>query len=379
MKVILKQDVEKLGRRGDVVNVAPGFGRNYLIPRKMALAVTADQHQDDRDRAPGPEEEGRRSSASPSRSLVQKLNEVSLTFTRRAGEKDVIFGSVSAGDVKEALDGLGYDIDKKKILLDEPIKRLGNFTVPVKISTDDRAEVKIVVAREEAEGPAGAARRTKSRQPESPERRRPGRGRIEVAMELDMMFLKKTPPHSLEAERTVLGGILVQNQNLNVVLSTISPEDLYMDAHRKILERIIVLVDKGLPVDLLTLTEDAQRAGVLEEIGGASYLASLLDGVPRNLNVEYYAQIIKEKALLRRLILSSSRIIQDSYDQKEDADELLNAAQTAIVEIAEQRIKPGFRPMHALTGPDPGDDPEDGRRARRPSPACPPASAISTP
>ena len=143
-------------------------------------------------------------------------------------------------------------------------------------------------------------------------------------MELDTMFLKKTPPQSLEAERTVLGGILVRNQSLNVVLSTISPEDLYRDAHRKILERIIALIDKGLPVDLLTLTEDLQRAGVLEEVGGASYLASLLDGVPRNLNVEYYAQIIKEKALLRRLILSSTRIIQESYDQKEDADELLN-------------------------------------------------------
>ena len=170
-------------------------------------------------------------------------------------------------------------------------------------------------------------------------------------MELDTMFLKKTPPHSLEAERTVLGGILVKNQNLNVVLSTISPEDLYRDAHRLILERIIALIDRGLPVDLLTLTEDAQRAGILEQIGGASYLSSLLDGVPRNLNVEYYTQIIKEKALLRRLIMSSSRIIQESYDQKEDADELLNAAQAAIVEIAEQRIKPGFRPMSQLTGP----------------------------
>jgi replicative DNA helicase len=170
-------------------------------------------------------------------------------------------------------------------------------------------------------------------------------------MELDLMFLKKTPPHSLEAERTVLGGILVQNESLNVVLSTISPEDFYKDAHRKIIERIIALVDKGLTVDLVTLSEDAQRSGILEEIGGASYLSALLDGVPRNLNVEYYAQIIKEKALLRRLILSSTRIIQESYEQKEDADELLNAAQAAIVEVAEQRIKPGFRPMDQLTGP----------------------------
>ncbi|MCX6571859.1 MAG: 50S ribosomal protein L9 [Candidatus Aminicenantes bacterium] len=151
MKVILKQDVEKLGRRGDVINVAPGFGRNYLIPRKMALAVTPTNIkmvEIERQALKKKVEVERKSF----QSLTQKLNQVSLTFTRRAGEKDIIFGSVSSGDVKEALDGLGYDIDKKKILLDEPIKRLGNFSVPIKISHDDRAEIKVVVAREEAEG-----------------------------------------------------------------------------------------------------------------------------------------------------------------------------------------------------------------------------------
>lgn len=156
MKVILKQDVEKLGRRGDVVNVAPGFGRNYLIPRKMALEVTPTNLK-----AIEIERAALKKKAEAERkvhqSLAEKLNQVTLTFSRRAGEKDVIFGSVSSGDVKEALDGLGYDIDKKKIQLDEPIKRLGNFVVPVKVSTDDRAEVKIVVAREEAEGPGPEA------------------------------------------------------------------------------------------------------------------------------------------------------------------------------------------------------------------------------
>ncbi len=156
MKVILKQDVEKLGRRGDVVNVAPGFGRNYLIPRKMALAVTATNLKTieiERAALKKKLEVERKSFLS----LVEKLNQVSLTFTRRAGDKDVIFGSVSAADVKEALGALGYDIDKKKILLDEPIKRLGNFAVPVKISSEDRAEVKIVVAREEGQEAAAEA------------------------------------------------------------------------------------------------------------------------------------------------------------------------------------------------------------------------------
>jgi replicative DNA helicase len=170
-------------------------------------------------------------------------------------------------------------------------------------------------------------------------------------MELDLMFLKKTPPHSLEAERTVLGGILIQKQNLNVVLSIISPEDFYKDAHRKLIERIIILVDKGLPVDLLSLAEEVQRAGMLEDVGGMAYISGLLDGVPKSLNIEYYTQIIKEKALLRRLIVSSAKIISDSYEQKEDADELLNAAQAAIVEVAEQRLKPGFQSMGNLMGP----------------------------
>ncbi len=163
------------------------------------------------------------------------------------------------------------------------------------------------------------------------------------------MFLKKTPPHSPEAEKTVLGGILVNNENLNVVLSTISPEDFYKEAHRKILEKIIYLVDKGVPVELLSLSEELRREGSLEDVGGAAYLSSLMDGVPRNLNVEYYAQIIKEKSLLRRLILSSAKIISASYEEKDEADELLNTAQAAILDVAEQRIRPGFIPLGMLT------------------------------
>ncbi len=169
-------------------------------------------------------------------------------------------------------------------------------------------------------------------------------------MELDLTVLKKTPPHSLEAEKTVLGGILVNNAYLNVVLSQLTPEDFYRDAHRRILESMVSLMDRGQPIDLLTLSEELQRAGQLEELGGAAYLASLMDGVPRTLNIEYYAQIIKEKSLLRKLILSSARIISTSYEQQTDADTVLSEAQQAIVEIAEEKIKPGLVPIGSLTG-----------------------------
>jgi large subunit ribosomal protein L9 len=156
MKVILKQDVEKLGRKGDIVNVAPGFGRNYLIPRRMAIAVTPTNVKmiEIERQALRKKLEAERQSY---KSLAEKLDQVTLTFARKAGDKDVIFGSVSAADVKDGLDRLGFDVDKKKILLDEPIKRLGNFTVPVKVSPEDKAEVKIIVAREEGGDEAPAA------------------------------------------------------------------------------------------------------------------------------------------------------------------------------------------------------------------------------
>jgi len=170
-------------------------------------------------------------------------------------------------------------------------------------------------------------------------------------MELDLMFLKKTPPHSVEAEKTVLGGILVNNKNLNIVLSIITPEDFYKESHRMVLGKIIALVDKGIPVDLLSVTEELKREGHLDEVGGASYVSSLMDGVPKSLNVEYHTQIIKEKALLRRLILSSAKTISRSYEQKEDADQILDEAQAGIIQVAEQRIQQGFISLASMTSP----------------------------
>jgi len=152
MRVILKQDVENLGRKGDIVNVASGYGRNYLIPRRMALEVTPSNMK-----MIEIEQQALRKSVEKERAsyqdLVNSLNETTLTFKRKAGEKDIIFGSVSSSDVKEALDELGIEIDKKKILLEEPIKRLGNYTVPIKVFHEDRAEVKVEVVKEGEEAP----------------------------------------------------------------------------------------------------------------------------------------------------------------------------------------------------------------------------------
>jgi large subunit ribosomal protein L9 len=148
MKIILKQDVENVGRKGDIVNVSAGFGRNYLIPKKLALEVTPSNLkmvEIERQALKKKVEKERLSY----QDVIHRLNEMTLTFTRKSGEKDMIFGSVSAADVKEALDKLGFDIEKKKISLDEPIKRLGNYTVPVRVFHDDKASLRVEVRKED--------------------------------------------------------------------------------------------------------------------------------------------------------------------------------------------------------------------------------------
>ncbi len=148
MRVILKQDVENLGRKGDIIDVAAGFGRNYLIPKRLAIEVTSSNIKMVEIERQALKKRIEKEKLSY-QELIQKLNQTSLTFKKKAGEKDHIFGSVSSSDIKDALQELGFDIDKKKIVLDEPIKRLGNYTVPVKVYYDEQAEIKVEVLKEE--------------------------------------------------------------------------------------------------------------------------------------------------------------------------------------------------------------------------------------
>lgn len=150
MRVILKENIDNLGNKGDIVNVAAGYGRNYLIPKKMALEVTASNKKmiDMEQAALKKHLEKARMSY---QDVIQRLGSTTLSFVRKTAEKDVIFGSVSITDIKEELDKLGFAIEKKKILLTEPIKRLGNYSIPVKVFLDDKAEIAVhVISEEEA-------------------------------------------------------------------------------------------------------------------------------------------------------------------------------------------------------------------------------------
>lgn len=150
MEVILKEDVPKLGHRGDVVKVAEGYGRNFLLPRKLAIEATqANKAVIEQMKAAAV----RRSAVekADAEALVKQLEGVSLSFERKAGEKDHLFGSVTSADIADALNAKGFNIDRRKIQLDDPLKSIGNFDVPVRLHRDVVAKVKVAVNKEGGE------------------------------------------------------------------------------------------------------------------------------------------------------------------------------------------------------------------------------------
>jgi replicative DNA helicase len=159
---------------------------------------------------------------------------------------------------------------------------------------------------------------------------------------------ERTLPHNLEAERSVLGAILVHNDAFNMAAQVIDAHDFYRDAHRRIFDKMVALNERHQAIDFVTLKEELGRAGDLDEIGGPAYVASLADGVPRATNVEYYARIVKEKATLRNLIFAANKILTNAYEADQESDVILDEAESAIFAVADDRLKGGLVPMRDL-------------------------------
>ena len=160
--------------------------------------------------------------------------------------------------------------------------------------------------------------------------------------------LERPLPSNLDAERSILGAILLDNSALNTAIEALKPDDFFLPQHRQVFNQMIALGEAQQAIDLVTLTEELHRRGELESSGGAPYLASLADGVPRVSNVEHYARIVKEKAMLRNLIHATHNIQQQAFEAEEGADMILDGAESKIFALAEDRVKAGLIPIKEI-------------------------------
>ncbi len=154
--------------------------------------------------------------------------------------------------------------------------------------------------------------------------------------------LEKVPPQNLEAEMSVLGAMIMKEEAIDRALEFLEGESFYHGAHRKIFSAILDLYDKGKAVDLVTLSEGLRKQQDLEGVGGAAYLTSLMNSVPTAANVEYYARIVQEKAILRRLINTATQIVTESYSDRQEVDFFLDKVESLIFNISQRRIRQDF-------------------------------------
>lgn len=165
-----------------------------------------------------------------------------------------------------------------------------------------------------------------------------------------MENLSRPLPQTDEAEKAVLGAVLIDNSSIHDVLEILLPDDFYKDAHRKIFQSMIDLEQKSEPIDVLTLYEFLKSKGnLLEEAGGSAYLTYLTELVPSTVNVSHYARLVKDKSILRNIVLTATDIAQTGYDDKVDPEQFLDHAEKAILEIAQSKIKPGFSNARELS------------------------------
>jgi replicative DNA helicase len=153
----------------------------------------------------------------------------------------------------------------------------------------------------------------------------------------DETATNRVPPQSIEAEMSTLGSMLIDRDAIAKVIDILEPEDYYKEAHRAIYEAICSLFDKGEPADLITVTEVLREQGKLDRVGGAVYIANLANSVPTAANVEYYAKIVKDRAILRSLIKAGTAIAASAYETSTDVDVALDEAEQAIFQIAQKK------------------------------------------
>jgi replicative DNA helicase len=154
--------------------------------------------------------------------------------------------------------------------------------------------------------------------------------------------LDRLPPQNIEAEQFVLGAVLLENEAIAVVIENLAAKDFYKEAHKKIFLAMLDLYEKNEPIDLITLTEQLSRKEQLEEVGGATYLSSIVSLVPTAANARYHSKIVKEKSILRNLIITATEIITTSYDSEQDVHELLDTAETKIFNISEKMVRQSY-------------------------------------
>ncbi|MCD6303894.1 MAG: hypothetical protein J7M21_02910, partial [Planctomycetes bacterium] len=159
---------------------------------------------------------------------------------------------------------------------------------------------------------------------------------------------QRVPPQSIQAEACVLGSMILHAPVIDVIVQMLRAEDFYRPAHQVLFNVLVEMHDAGKPIDLVTVREALQQQGRLEDVGGIDYVVAMVEGVPSAASAEYYARVVREKSMLRRLIVAGTEMVQDAFETHEDAAVVLDRAEQRVFEIATERVEDQTATMESL-------------------------------
>jgi ribosomal protein L9 len=328
MELILLQKVANLGNIGDRVKVKSGYGRNFLLPKGKATLATAenvarfDARRAELERVA--HEELHRA-----QQRAAAIKDFKLSIIAKAGSEGKLFGSVGTADIAEAATAAGHSLARSEVRLPGgPLRAVGEHRCSCTCTPTSKSSC---------------------RSSSSPKKRAEagGRGRVSTPLRSrrdggSAGAEGLVPPHSLEAEQSVLGALLIDKTAWDQVADIVTTEDFYRPDHRLIFEALGELVAAGRPADVVTVSEQLERRGRLTDAGGLAYLGTLAGDTPTAANARSYAQIVRERSLLRRLIEAGREIASSVFsDDGLSARDLVDRAEGLVFEIAEQGLRTG--------------------------------------
>ena len=363
MQVLFVEDVPGTAYAGDIKNVKNGFGRNYLLPKRLAVLATPDQMN--RVARLQSSASKRRDVAEKSMSAVaEKIAGATITIEVRAGRNNRLYGSITNSMIAEELNAIaGQEIDRR-LVVTEPIRQLGTYEVPVKLgfgfepsvtvrvapiggSLEKEATAEEVVADLETDGEAGAdPRRGRRSAQRRSARGSGGAGRAPDFVGSAMVNTDRLPPQDVEAEEAVVGSLLIDSDALLKVATVLEAGDFSLPRTKACYDACLALFDRTEAINQVTVAQELYQKGVLEEIGGAMYLSHLVAKTPTSAHIEHYARIVHRVAMMRRLIEASEAIAAVGYEGGPDVDAALTQAEDHLFRL---RTGEGGRDFVALS------------------------------
>ena len=393
VQVVLRQDVANLGMSGSIVRVRPGYARNFLIPRGMAvLASRTNVKQIEHEKQLALQRLAKLRAESAE--LAKNFDGLVLHVAKQVADADTgkLFGSVTVSDVVEALAKKGFDkIDRRQIALPEDgIKTTGSYELKIRLPAGveapgqargedrrlgyplrhvQRAASRIRRRSLICDGSAGSSGEWSEiasmsadllqsssafefaienkrlhrhlgnpRWAEHTDDGRTHRWRAVCSARCTIRG-GRVPPNALDAERAVVGGILLENAAMNVVMEVLSKDDFYSEANAQIFEAMRTLFARSQPIDHVTLREELVHVQRLQAVGGDEYLLSLTNTIPTVKNIQAHAEIVREKSIVRRLITACHEIAATGYGDYGEVETFLDHAEASVFSVAKQRAR----------------------------------------